>query len=152
MAASAWVVYNFAKEYLMDGTIDLDTQTFDLHLYTSASNAQTATILATGSLSGEVASGNGYTLAGKDLSAVTWGQGASATERRFDCTAKIFSASGGSISNIKTAVIVARTGASAKDPANKVLCYAQLSTAQFTVTDGNTLTLTPSANGIFELN
>jgi hypothetical protein len=33
-----------------------------------------------------------------------------------------------------------------------LLAWAELSTAPFTITSGNTLTITPSANGIFELN
>lgn len=151
MAAQAWKFYNMAKEYLCDGTIDLDTTSFDLHLYQSASDFATATNSTLGGLSSEVASGNGYAHAGEALS-VTWGQGASAGERRFDATDLIVTASGGTIANIKAAVIVARTGASAEDTANKLLCYASLTSSQFSLTDTNTLTIQFSANGVFELN
>jgi hypothetical protein len=73
------------------------------------------------------------------------GAGASASEYRFDCTATVWTAAGGSISAIKYAVIVdTNTGL--------LLCHSQLSASQFSVTSGNTLTVTPSANGIFELN
>mgnify|MGYP001308159546 CR=1 FL=1 len=82
----------------------------------------------------------------------TQSQGASASEFRFDATALIWTGTGGNIANIKAAVIVARTGASGKDTANKLLVYASLSSGQFTVTTGNTLTISTPANGIFELN
>jgi hypothetical protein len=151
MAASAWVIYNSFKRYMADGTMDLDGDTFRMGLYTSASNAATATISIRSSITNEVANGNGYVTGGKTLAGRTWSTGASASEMRFDATATIWSASGGNIANIRYAVIYDEsTGTSAGD--RKVVCYSALSTAQFTVTDGNTLTITPSANGIFELN
>ena len=149
MAAGAWVIYNEAKKYLMDGSIDLDGDTWHLSLYTSASNAATATLSVISEVTNEVTSGNGYSSSGKALTGVTWATGASASEMRFDCTALIFTASGGTIPNVKFAVIW-KLGASAG--ARKLLCYSQLSTSQFTIGTGNTLTITPSANGIFELN
>lgn len=151
MAASAWVIYNTFKRYMADGTVDLDADTFRLGLYTSASNAATAALSVRGSITNEVASANGYALGGKTLSGVTWSTGASAGEMRFDGTATIWSASGGTIPNIRYAVIYDETtGTSAAN--RKLMAYSALSAAQFTVTDGNTLTVTPSANGVFELN
>jgi len=150
MAAGAWTFYHLAKKHLMDGSIDLDTDTFRMGLYTSASNALSAANLSVvGSVTGEVTEGFGYSSSGKALTGVTWGTGASASEMRFDSTAVVWSASGGNIANVKYAVI-SKVGASAG--ARKLLCYSQLSSSQFTVTSGNTLTVTPSANGIFELN
>lgn len=144
MAASAWAFYNKFKEYMADGTIDLDTQNFWMTLHTSASNAATNTLSTFASVTGEVAEANGYSTSGKVLSGVTWATGASASEMRWDATARIWSAAGGSISAIKYAVI--------RNSAGNLVCRSQLSTAQFSVTTGNTLTITPSANGIFELN
>jgi hypothetical protein len=153
MAAQAWKFYNQFKRFMADGIIDLDTTTFDIHLYQSASDFATATHSTLSQPTSEVASGTtGYSQSGKQLSAVTWSTGASASEMRFDCTAKIWTATTGTISNIKAAVIVARTGASGKDGANKLVAYASLTSTQFPLTSGNTLTITPSANGIFELN
>ena len=144
MAAAAWVFYNKAKEYMGDGTIDLDTDVFRLALFTSASNAATATLSTYASLTNQVASANGYALLGKSV-VQTWATGASASEIRWDATAVIWTAAGGSISAVKYGV-VHETGD------GKILCYSTLSTAQFSITDTNTLTVTPSANGIFELN
>jgi len=148
-AAGAWTFYNEAKKYLMSGDIDLNSSTFRMGLYTSASNAATATLSRHDQVTNEIGDGNGYSSSGKALAAVTWTAGASASEMRFDATANLWTATGGSIANVRYAVIFIE-GASAG--ARKLLCYSALSTAQFTVTTGNTLTITPSANGIFELN
>ena len=147
MAAGAWTFYNIAKKYLMNGTLDLDTNSFRMSLYTSASNAATVTLSTRTSVTNEVTEANGYSSSGKPLASITWATGASATEMRWNCAAIVWTAAAGSISNVKFAVIWQSSGV-----ADKLVCYSQLSTAQFTITSGNTLTVTPSANGIFELN
>jgi len=151
MAAGTYTFYNQFKRFALDGTIDINTTALDLHLFMSASDYATVTQSTLSQLSGEVTGINGYSKSGKQL-VETWSTGASASEMRLDATALIWTASGGNIANVRAAVLVARTGASGKDGANKLVAYATLSTAQFTVTTGNTLTHTPSANGIFELN
>lgn len=145
MAAGAWTFYNSAKKHLMDAQLDLDAGGFRITLHTSASNALTAlaTISTYAGLTGQVTSANGYSSSGKALGSPTWGTGASASEMRFNAAATVWTAGGGSISAVKFAVISQGT---------LLLCVSQLSTAQFSVTSGNTLTITPSANGIFELN
>lgn len=149
MAAGPWVFYATAKKYLCTADIDLDTDTFQMGLYTSASNALSSLNLSViGSVNNEVTEQFGYLSSGKTM-AVTWAVGASATEMRFDATAVIWTASGGDIANVKYAVIWTVDGVAGN---RKLLCYSQLSTSQFTVTSGNTLTVTPSGNGIFELN
>jgi hypothetical protein len=148
MPASAWVVYNEAKKYLMTGDIDLNAATVKMTLHTSASNAATATLSTIASVTNELTEANGYSSSGKALS-YTWTIGASASEYRFDATAVIWTATGGNISNIKFAVLWVQ-GASAG--ARKLLAYSQLTTSQFTLSNGSTLTITPSANGVFELN
>ena len=124
-------------------TVDIDTDVFHLSLHTSASNASTATLSTYASINNEVASANGYATGGKSI-ARTWASGESASEWRWDATAIIWSASGGSISAVKFAV--------ARNSAGKLVAWSKLSSSQFSVTTGNALILTPSANGIFELN
>jgi len=148
MAAGAWTFYNIAKKKLMDGTFDLDTLSYRMSLYTSASNAATLTLSTRTSVSNEVTEAFGYSSSGKPLASITWGVGASATEFRWNCAAIVWTAAGGSIANVKFAVIWSSSGTGS----DKLMCFSQLSTAQFTITSGNTLTITPSANGIFELN
>jgi len=154
MAAQAWQFYDSFKRYMADGTLDLDGTNFRISLYKSTSNAISAlaTITVVGSVSNQLPDGNGYSTSGKALTQ-TWSTGASAGEMRFDATAVVWTASGGAIgsgSGIQFAVIWA-SGASAG--ARKLVCACSLSSAAFTITNGNTLTITPNAtNGIFELN
>ena len=151
MATGAFTAFNTFKRYLADGTIDLNSTSFDVH-YAGSANALSAafgSILS--ALTDECASGNGYTKAGDALAAVTWSTGTGATTMRFDGSIPILTASGGTIADIKWLVIVARTGASAKDPANKLAMFCQLTTAQFTLASGSTATTTVPADGVFEL-
>lgn len=149
MSASAWEFYNRAKKHLMDGSIDLDGDTFRISLFTSASNAASALLSTIGSVTGEVAEGFGYSSSGKALAGVTWGVGASASEMRWNSDAVQWVAVGGNIINIKH-VVIWKQGTSAA--ARKLLLHSQLSTSQYPLTSGNSLTINPSANGIFELN
>ena len=155
MAVAAWIIYDQAQKYMVNGTIDLPTTAVNIHLYNSSTNAATDTLSVFSELTNELASSNGYTLSGKALTD-TWTAGASAGEFRYDATAVIWTASGGNLGNnaaLKVAVLVATTGASAKTTTNKIIAYSVLSTAGFAVADGNTLTLTPdNPDGFFELN
>lgn len=151
MSAQAWSLYNKAKKYIGNGTIVLGTTAIDIHLMQSTSNFATKTLSTYGSLTNQVASANNYVLAGKALTSLFWSTGTSAGQMKFTAAATTWTATGGNIANVKAAVLVARTGASAKASANKLLCYASLSSGQFTVSQNNTLTITPNASGIFTL-
>ena len=149
MAEQAWRVFNKAREYLMDGGIDLDTDTFNITLHTSAAALTTAlldSITVLGSVGSEVTSTSGYSTSGTALQSVTWTSGASTAEMRFDCADVVVTALGSDIANIKFAVISDAT------QSNRLLAYSRLSTSQYTVTAGNTHTITIAAGGIFELN
>jgi hypothetical protein len=151
MAASAWTIYDTFKAYIAENDVDLSADELKMGLYTTASNAATDTLSIFSELTNEIAAQGGYAAGGRTLDAVTWTTGDSVGEMRLDCTAEIFTASGANLSNIRYAVIYDNSsGTSGGD--RKLICYAALSTVQFSVTDGNTLTVTPSANGIFELN
>ena len=147
MAATAWSMYNSFREYLGNGQFDLDgtSVNFYVALHTSAAsaNATNAALSTQASLGNEVSNGNGYATGGLSVSGRTWAAGASAGVFRFDSTAVVWTATGGDISNIKYAVIYQSGG--------KLVCYSKLTTSQFTLSQDNTLTVTPSANGIFEL-
>ena len=146
MAATAWSFYNSFREYLGNGQFDLDgTGTgFYMALHTSAAsaNVNTNTLSTQASLANEVASGNGYTTGGASVTARTWASVAT-DKYRFDSTACVWTATGGDIDNVKYAVIYQAGG--------KLACFSKLTTSQFTLAQNNTLTLTPSASGIFEL-
>lgn len=147
MAAGAWTVYNEAKKYIGNGTLSL-AGAFRISLHTSASNANTATLSIQNELDNEVAEANGYSSSGKALANEAWTVGASAGQYKFDADDPFWSANGGTIPNIKFAVIWVSAASSAS---RKLLCRSQLSSSQFTISAGNRLTLQMNASGILTL-
>ena len=151
MAATAWQLYNKAKQYIGNGTITLGAGVFKMVLATSASNASTFTLTAYSQITGEISATGGYVAGGKNLVPATayWTVGASAKQMKFTMSTVglAFTASGASLTNIKYAILRNSTGATA----GKLLCFCQLSSSQFTVTSPNTLTVLPAATGIFTL-
>lgn len=151
MAAGKWKVYEFGKEYLADGTIDLDTATFKMALFQSTSNCDTLSGSdALADLTNEVANANGYTTGGVTLTGVTWNNAAGTMT--FDTSDAVWTASGGSIT-ARFAVIY-RSGASGSPSVtDALLCVCLLDTtpADVTATDGNTLTIAINASGVFTL-
>ena len=146
MAATAWSFYNSFREYIGNGQFDLDGTSvgFYMALHTSAASAlvNTNTLSTQSSLANEVAAGNGYTAGGASVTSRTWASVAT-DKYRFDSTAVVWTATGGTIANIKYAVVYQSGG--------KLVCFSKLTTSQFTLAEDNTLTVTPSASGIFEL-
>jgi len=147
MAATAWTLYDKAKKKIGNGTIVLGAGVVKGHLHTSASNASTSTLSLHSSVNNEVAQGNGYLSAGKSLTGLAWTVGASAASYKFDANDPIWTATGGTIPNIKFSVL--RTSINAST--GHALCWSRLTTAQFTLTQGNTLTVQMNALGIFTL-
>ena len=143
MAASAFTFYNEAKKYIGNGTIVLGTSAFKLKLTTSASNASTFTLSTFASITSEIGTSGGYVANGKALTTMVWTVGASAKQYKFDADDLIWTATGGPLTNVKFGVIGLSGG--------KALCWSKLSTAQFTVTTGNTLTIAFNSAGIFTL-
>jgi hypothetical protein len=151
MAAGAWTFYNKAKRNLGTSAIALTTAAtqFRMTLHTSASNAATLTLSTYGSVTGQVANGNGYLTSGKAFNN-TWTAGASAGQYRFNTTAAgtFWSATAGTIPNVKFAVIWTSAATTVN---KKLLVFSQLSTSQFTIASGNRLTISPAATGIFNM-
>lgn len=154
MAAGTWKVYAKAKQYLGNGTITLGAGVFKMQLHRPSASA-TILVLSTRSLNtsipGEISAVGGYAANGRNLLPATgqWVVGASARQYKFTYSTLglVFTASGANLTNIKYALIRNSTGAGT----GKLLCFCTLSTAQFTVTSGNTLTIAPAATGVFTL-
>ena len=108
MAATAWSFYNSFREYIGNGQFDLDGTSvgFYLSLHTSAgsTNVNNAALSTYASLGSEVANGNGYTTLGASVTSRTWASVAT-DKYRFDSTAVVWTATGGTIANIKYAVV-----------------------------------------------
>jgi hypothetical protein len=148
MSVGAWSVYNLAKKKIGNGSLNLASTGFHIQLHTSASNANTATLGVISSVTNEVTSGNGYSSSGKAFANEAWTVGVSAGQYKFDADDPFWSANGGTIANVKFAVIWV-SGASAN--ARHLLCRSQLSTSQFTISAGNRMTLQMAATGILTL-
>lgn len=145
MAASLTFYQSF-REYMSDGTIDLDTDSFKVTLHTSTytPNAGTHTVYA--DLTNELSTASGYTNGGAALGSVTWTRsGATVT---FDAADTVWTASGGTIT-ARYAVI--RKDGTANAIVSPLIAYILLDTtpADVAATTGNTLTLQWNASGIF---
>lgn len=148
MAAGAWGVFNTAKKKIGNGTINLASTAFRITLHTSAWGGALTTIGTFASVGSEVSEGNGYSSSGKALTSEVWTVGASAGQYKFDADDIVWTGTGGSIANIKYAVIWL-SGASAG--ARHLLCRSQLSSSQFTLSSGNTMTIQLASGGILTL-
>jgi hypothetical protein len=148
MAAQAFKIYNLAKKKLGQASLNLSTGNFRLGLYTSASNAATLTLGVLSSLTSEVTEANGYSSSGKACATRVWTVGASAKSYKFDFDDLVWTATGGTIPNIKFAVIWA-SGASAG--ARHLVAVGSLTSTQFTLAQNNTLTLSPNSLGAFTM-
>jgi len=143
MAAGNWIMYDSAKEYIGDGTIDLDTHTFKILLTTNSYTPDRATHTVKADVTNELSTANGYTAGGATLT-VTWGQ--TSGTATFDATDVAWTASGGNIGPFRNAVIYDDTAAS-----DELLCYCVLNTSDLTATDGQTFTIQFNASGILTL-
>lgn len=140
MAAGAWTFTNGGRTSLLNGTFDLDTDTFKIALFLSTSNIGASSTTYAG-VTNEHANANGYTTGGNSVT----GSLSGTTTVTFDTTdPTAWSASGGSIT-ARFAVLYEVSG--------NVVAYCLLDStpADVTATTGNTLTVTINASGVFTL-
>ena len=125
MAAGTFTLYNGVSEYLGDGTVDMDNDTFNITLHTST-YTPAGTQDAYANLTNELGTANGYTAGGAALTTVTWTRATGVT--KFD--------------------IVARYAVIRSTTADKLIGYYLLddTPADLTATDGNTFTVGPNAS------
>jgi hypothetical protein len=136
VAAGAWTLPNSARTDLLNGTFDLDTDTFKVALFLSTSNIGAASTTYAG-VTNEHANANGYTTGGITVSPLIL---AGTTSVTVDFTTDpVWTASGGSIT-ARFAVLYESGG--------RVLAYCLLDAtpADVTATTGNTLTITSGAS------
>ena len=139
--AGAWTFTDGGKTRLLNGTFDLDTDTFLIALFLSTSNIGAGSTTYAG-LTGEHANANGYTTGGISLGPLVLSGTQTVTVD--DPLDAVWTAAGGSIT-ARFAVIY--------ESAGDVLCYCLLDNtpADVTATAGNTLTIAFNASGIFTL-
>jgi hypothetical protein len=156
MAAGTWKVFNKAKKNLGLGSFQMGstaTAVYKMCLCTSAAAVRLSAnnVISTwASMTGEISARGGYAAAGRNLvsaKGVWLSVSAKCWKFSYASAGLVFTASGSALNNIKFAIIRNSTGAGA----GKVLCYVTLSTAQFTISSPNTLTVLPASGGVFQL-
>jgi hypothetical protein len=145
VAASAWEIFNVAKHKIGAAGLSLSGATFRMSLHRSSASTNLTGAITIFSSIGDECSGGGYSAI--TLSGVTWTAGASAGQQAWDVTDPVFTASASTLSAVRFAVVRTSGGAGSGIP----LCFAALSTAEFDVTTGNTLTVQMAATGVFTL-
>jgi hypothetical protein len=148
MAAQAFKIYNLSKKKIGNTSINLAATAFRMTLHTSASNAATLTLGVYNSVTSEVTEANGYSSSGKALASREWTVGASAKSYKFDFDDVVWTGTGGTIPNIKFAVVYLSAAASAN---RHLLLTASLTSTQFTLSQNNTLTLAINSLGAFTM-
>lgn len=138
-AAGAWTFTNAGRTSLLNGTFDIDSDTWKMALFLSTSNIGAASTTYAG-LTNEHANANGYTTGGTSVTLSLSGT----TTVTVDSTDATWTASGGSI--VARFAVIYEVG-------GNVLCYCLLDStpADVTVTDGNSLTIQIHASGVFTL-
>jgi hypothetical protein len=153
MAAQAWKIYAAAKKKIGNGTLTLHTGVFKMSLHrNSASGTITSlsTISIFSSILGQISAVGGYAAGGRSVPTIAWTLGVSGLQYKFTYASAgvIFTASGASLSNIRYALIRKSSGSTTS---GHPLCYCSLSSANFTITSPNTLTILPAATGVFTM-
>ena len=139
-AAGAWTFTNGGRTRLLNGTFDIDTDSFKMALFLSTSNIGAGSTTYAG-LTNEHANANGYTTGGIAVALTLAGT----TTVTVDITTDpVWTASGGSI--VARFAVIYEVG-------GDVLCYCLLDStpADVTVTTGNALTVAAHASGVFTL-
>ena len=140
MAAGSWTLTNTGRTSLLNGTFDIDSDSWKMALFLSTSNIGAASTTYAG-LTNEHANANGYTTGGV---AITLSLSGTTTVKVDVVADPVWAASGGDI--IARWAVIYEVG-------GNVLCYALLDStpADVTVTDGNTLTVQAHASGVITL-
>jgi hypothetical protein len=155
-AVGTWKIYAKAKKYLGNGTITLGAGIMKMSLHRAAASA-TIVVLSTrstlASIGNEISARGGYVANGRAVAPTAghWTVGASAKQYKFSYTTAglVFTASGSSLVDIKFAVL--HWVRSASDTTRRLVAFCSLSSANFTITSPNTLTILPAATGVFTL-
>ena len=163
MATGTWKLFTRAKRNMgtggnamTAGGVTLGVGVFKMSLHRVSASANLLKISNGGistfaSVKGEISATGGYAAGGRNLLPATgkWTVGASTKQMKFSYSTVglVFTANAGNLTNIKYAVVRTSSGA----VAGKVVCFCTLSTAAFTVTSGNTLTISPAATGVFTM-
>lgn len=145
MAASLYFYEGF-KLNLGKGDIQLDTDQFRVSLHKTNAAVSDVTFSTWSQLGSDI-TGGGYGVSGKPVSFLSLIVQAGAT-LRWNLSDVWFSANGSSFSSVKAFAI---WQSNATQASAKLIGWGQLSSAQFSVSDTNRLTIQWAAAGVAEL-
>lgn len=143
MAAGTWTLYDKCRKKLVNGTMDLNAGAWRMRMFKGAAAASVS--VSTLSLLSQIGTTNktqnmsSYPLVTFTVTAI-----AGSATHKFTAANIVATASGGD-SSVQYAVLYNSLSAGG----GHVLAWCKLSSAAFTVTSGNTLTVTTPANGFF---
>lgn len=153
MAAGSWTEFDTFKKNVVTGTIDLNTDTFQVILMKGSwSTAETSSASTYGELgASQVNSNAAYTRGtGVTLPAMTVSVSGNNAVWATSGSDIYFSATTSAIQSIQYAVIVKNEAGSVLQSTDKLVAYVQLSTSQFSVAATNSLTI-DLTNDIFDI-
>ena len=136
-------LYDHFVELFGDNTIDLDDDVFKAELYTNAHVFAAANTQRSQISVNALATGNGYTNPGQNLSAVTWAHTGGVTT--FDAADVVWTASGGPIGPARYCVVYDDTTISPLD----ALCFEANLGSDGVAGDGADFSILWNASGIF---
>lgn len=153
MAAGSWTIYNKAKEYIGDATIDLDAGDGYFRVVLLSSSYTPALTHSTYSdiSSTELSTANGYTVGGDAPGSVTWTESSGTVT--FDSADPAWTASGGSIVARYAVLCHVAAGTGVPQSSDKVIAYVLLDTtpADVTAVDGSNFVIRLPAGGYMQL-
>lgn len=147
MASDAWLMFHGAKEYMLDGTLDMDDAgagVFKCALLDSGWTPSLSGDDTWGDVSAnDLGTANGYTAAGLASTSVTWTNNAGTMT--WDIDSPNWTAAGGDITARYACIYQVATG--------KLICYSLLdnSPADVTAANGTDFLITIAATGVFQL-
>jgi hypothetical protein len=155
MAATAWAIYASAKRKIGAGNLTLGAGIFKMSLHKNSASTNIKVLSSKSIFSqigSEIAAAGGYVAGGRTIGPATgkWTTGTSTKQMKFTYTTAglVFTASGAALSAIRYALLHKSAGSTTS---GSLLCYCELSSAQFSVSSPNTLTVTPNSAGVFTL-
>jgi hypothetical protein len=147
MAATAWAMYGQALENVLDGTIDLEADSFRMALVGTGYTPNQSTDAAWSTISGDEISGTGYTTHGK---AVTLSQSRSGLVVTIDCDDQSWTTS--TLASVAYAVIVRDADDNGALAAGDIpMWYCELEDGSSVSTTNGTLSVTINASGLYAL-
>ena len=149
-APSAWAFYDDFHLRIGDSTFKLTTAPLTMALFLSTSNFATVSTSVYGSLTNEVANGNGYLTGGVAMTSITWTR--SVGVAKLTAANTVWTGSGTGITGIRAAVIYAN--ATLNGVVKPLVCYSILDSTPAdlpTIPSGFTLTIPMNASGTFTL-